>query len=78
MAHIFAWHVMAVTIPTSKATFEYAVNIRIVSFQNYTNHNAKTHEQASSLDNDEVSIENRGIFVAEICRRHDSNLKINT
>ena len=56
MAHIFAWHVMAVTIPTSKTTFEYAVNIRIVSFQNYTNHNAKTLEQASSSDNDDFSV----------------------
>ena len=47
---------MAVTIPTSKTTFEYAVKIRIVSFQNYTTHDAKTLEQASSSDNDEVSV----------------------
>ena len=49
-------------------------------------HDAKTHEQASSSDNDEASDENRvefgqrrgfrwkprnGIFIAEICRRDD-------
>ena len=48
---------MAVTIPTSK-TFEYAVKIRIVSFQNSTTHDAKTKEQVLSSDNDEVSDEN--------------------
>ena len=47
MAHIFTWRIMAVTIPTSKTTFEYAVKIRIVSFQNKMTPDAKTHEQAS-------------------------------
>ena len=43
---------MAVTIPTSKTTFEYAVKIRIVSFQNKMTPDAKTHEQASHPAND--------------------------